>query len=211
MNKSAKRWLVAGIIILAVLLDQIVKIYIKLHFRLGEAHEIFPWFQILFVENDGMAFGIEWFSKYFLTGFRIIFIGVIAYYIHLIIKNSDSRKVRLGYLIAVSFVCAGAIGNIIDCLFYGVCFSESTLFDVATFMPTEGGYAPLFCGKVVDMLYFPLIRNSVGETIFFQPVFNIADSCITVAVLVILFFYSKDLNSSLGRQTAEQKGKNEDK
>lgn len=203
MTNSAKRWLVAGIVILAVVLDQWVKIYIKLNFTLGEIHEILPWFQICFVENDGMAFGIEWFNKIFLTLFRIVFVGILGYYLHRLIVR---QEVRLGYIVIIALILAGALGNIIDCLFYGVCFTESTPWQVATIATDGAGYAPFFYGKVVDMLYFPLIHNSAGETIFFQPVFNIADSCITVAVFVILFFYSKDLNQSLSK-----KEKSEDK
>ena len=95
---------------------------------------------------------------------------------------------------------AGALGNIIDCMFYGVIFSESTIFEAATLFPEGGGYAPLFYGKVVDMLYFPLIHNSAGEVLFFQPVFNIADSAITIAVFLLLLFFRKDLNDSFEKQ-----------
>jgi len=143
-----------------------------------------------------MAFGWEFFDKLFLTIFRIGAVIAIIYYIHLLIK----RKARLSYLLVISLIMAGALGNIIDCMFYGVIFSESTIFEAATLFPEGGGYAPLFYGKVVDMLYFPLIHNSAGEVLFFQPVFNIADSAITIAVFLLLLFFRKDLNDSFEKQ-----------
>ena len=178
MSKVKQSWLVAGIVVLALLIDQASKVYVKTHFELGEAREVFSWFWIAFVENNGMAFGIEWFSKLLLTLFRIIAVGVIGWYIHTIIHKQD---VRAGYLTTIAMVMAGALGNIIDCVFYGKIW----------------GYAGWFHGKVVDMLYFPLIRNAVGECVFFRPVFNIADSFITVAVILIILFYRKDLDASL--------------
>lgn len=180
MTKKQKRWLVAGLVLLALLLDQASKLYIKTHFQLGESREVFSWFWIVFVENNGMAFGIEWFSKLLLTLFRIVAVGVIGWYIHLMISK---QEVRTGYLTTIAMVMAGALGNIIDCVFYGKIW----------------GYAGWFHGKVVDMLYFPLIRNVAGECLFFRPVFNIADSFITVAVVLVLIFYRKDLDNSLNQ------------
>ena len=180
MTKKQKRWLVAGLVLLALLLDQASKLYIKTHFQLGESREVFSWFWIVFVENNGMAFGIEWFSKLLLTLFRIVAVGVICLYIHLMISK---QEVRTGYLTTIAMVMAGALGNIIDCVFYGKIW----------------GYAGWFHGKVVDMLYFPLIRNAAGECLFFRPVFNIADSFITVAVVLVLIFYRKDLDNSLNQ------------
>lgn len=193
MTNKQKGWLVGGLIFVIILLDQFLKIYIKLHFRLGEAIAIFPWWQICFVENDGMAFGIEWFDKMFLTLFRLIAVGLLGWYIHGLIKN----HARVGYLVMIALVTAGALGNILDCMFYGLIFSESSYMSVAQFVPFGDGYAPFFYGKVVDMLYFPMISNSAGEILFFRPVFNIADSAITVAVVLILLFYRKDLNDTL--------------
>ncbi len=201
MDKQKKlTWLVVGFIVLMLLIDQISKFYIKLNFTLGEAIEVFPWFNICFVENDGMAFGIEWFDKFFLTLFRIIVVGVVCWYLHKLIK----QQARTGYILSIAAVTTGAIGNIIDCLFYGLIFSESSRMQVATLFPEGGGYADFFYGKVVDMLYFPLIHNAAGETIFFRPVFNIADSCITVAVFIILLFYTKDLNKTLEKKDTTQ-------
>lgn len=180
MSKVKKSWLVVGIVLLAVLIDQVSKVYIKTHFELGEVREVFSWFWIVFIENNGMAFGIEWFSKLLLTLFRIVAVGMLGWYMHTMIHN---QEVRTGYLVSVAMVIAGALGNIIDCVFYGKIW----------------GYAEWFHGKVVDMLYFPLIKNAAGECLFFRPVFNIADSCITVAILVVLIFYRKDFDESLNQ------------
>lgn len=178
MTKAKQSWLVVAIVLLAVIIDQVSKIYIKTNFELGEAREVFSWFWIVFVENNGMAFGIEWFSKLLLTLFRIVAVGALGWYIHTMIHK---QSVRTGYLTTISLVTAGALGNIIDCVFYGKIW----------------GYAGWFHGKVVDMLYFPLIRNAAGECLFFRPVFNIADSCITVAVILTIIFFRKDLDDSL--------------
>ncbi len=183
---------VSAIIIAAVAIDQAIKLYIRIHYALGESHQITPWFYLCFVENDGMAFGIEWFNKIFLTLFRIAAVGVIGWYIHKLIQSfsaGDSSaegglSAQRSYLVWVALVMAGAIGNIVDCVCYGKLF----------------GYAGWFYGKVVDMFYFPLITNRAGECIFFRPVFNFADSCITVAVIVIILFYRKELNQSLEKK-----------
>ena len=196
MTNRQKGWLMAGIILLIVLLDQAVKVYIKLHFRLGEAVEVFPWWQICFIENDGMAFGIEWFDKMFLTLFRIVAVGLLVWYMVGLIRN----HIRMSYLVMIALVTAGALGNIIDCMSYGLMFSQSSVYEVAHLVPFGEGYAPFFYGKVVDMLYFPLITNSAGEVLFFRPVFNIADSAITVAVILILLFFRKDLNDTLSKE-----------
>lgn len=192
MKKETKlQLLVAGVVLLAVVIDQVLKIYIRTHFALGEAREITSWFYLCFVENNGMAFGIEWFSKLLLTLFRIAAVVVLGWYANRLIfaEKKGLRTVRAGYLTMVSLVIAGAIGNIIDCVCYGRIF----------------GYAGWMYGKVVDMFYFPLIKNGAGECIFFRPVFNFADSCITVAVIAILIWFSKDLNDSLSKpQTSEK-------
>lgn len=180
MSIKKQTWLVSAIVLLALVVDQVSKVYIKTHFELGEAREVFSWFWIAFVENNGMAFGIEWFSKFVLTLFRIVAVGVIGWYIHIMIHK---QQVRTGYLTAIAMVMAGAMGNIIDCVFYGKIW----------------GYADWFHGYVVDMLYFPIVHNAAGECVFFRPVFNIADSFITVAVFLIILFYRKDLDNSLNQ------------
>lgn len=179
-------------IFIVLLIDQVSKFYIKLNFRLGESVEVFSWFQIYFIENNGMAFGMEIVGKLFLTIFRIVAVAGLAYFIHYLIR----KQARDGFVLSVALLLAGAAGNIFDSVFYGVLFSDS-YGHVANFLPAEGGYAPLFYGKVVDMLYFPLIVNSAGETIFFSPVFNIADSAITIAAAIILIFFRKELNEHL--------------
>lgn len=169
------------LVVLMVLLDQVAKVYIKTHFFLGEAHELTSWFWICYVENPGMAFGIEWFDKLALTIFRIIAVGALGWYVHSLLRRPETRT---GYLLTIALVMAGALGNIIDCVFYGPIFGD----------------APWFYGKVVDMLYFPLIHNGAGEVLFFRPVFNIADSCITCAVIAILIWFRKDLDESLTKK-----------
>ena len=170
--------MVAGIIAGALLIDQAIKLYIATHYALGESHEVFSWFWLCYVENNGMAFGIEWFSKLALTLFRLLAVGLLGWYTHTLIYRQHAKT---GYIATIAFIIAGAAGNIIDCVFYGKIW----------------GYAGWFYGKVVDMFYFPLIHNSAGEVIFFRPVFNLADSFITCAVAVLLIFYHRDLNESL--------------
>lgn len=181
------------LIILVLLLDQVSKFYIKMNFAIGEEVEVFSWFKIYFVENNGMAFGMEIIGKLFLTLFRIAAVVVLGLFIYRLIK----RRARTGFILSVSVLLAGAAGNIVDSVFYGAIFSESTPWQVATLFPAEGGYAPLFYGKVVDMFFFPIITNSAGETIFFKYIFNVADSCVTVSVIIILLFFRKELNEAL--------------
>lgn len=180
------------LIFLILFIDQASKIYIKTHFALGDHVNVLSWFQIFFIENNGMAFGMELIGKLFLTSFRIVAVVALAWYIRILIR----KQVRTGYILTISLVLAGAAGNILDSIFYGLLFSDS-YGHIATFLPDGGGYASLFYGKVVDMLYFPIIKNGAGDTIFFSPVFNIADSAISVAVGIILLFYRKELNNSL--------------
>lgn len=190
------------LIILALLIiDQWSKIYIKLHFPIshtdiaGEHNvvEVFSWFKITFIENEGAAFGMKIIGKLFLTLFRIIAIVFLAIFIHKLIK----RNARSGYILAVSILLAGAVGNLLDSIFYGVLFSASTDSSISTFLPAGGGYAPLLYGKVVDMFYFPIIHDSNGDVIFFKWIFNFADSYVNISVFLILLFFRKDLNESL--------------
>lgn len=189
------------LILIVLIIDQASKVFIKLNFELGEYVEVFSWFQIYFIENNGMAFGLEIVDKLFLTLFRIVAVCGLIYFIYRLIK----QKVRTGFILSVSLLLAGATGNIIDSLFYGVLFSESWGM-AATFLPETGGYAPLFHGKVVDMFYFPLIKNDAGQTLFFSPVFNVADTAITTSVAIILLFFRKELNQSLDSKKNATKG-----
>ena len=184
-----------------VLIDQILKIWIKTHFILGEEFQIFDWFIIHFTENNGMAFGLEfggYLGKTLLTLFRIIVVGIGIKYIY------DLKKTRFshGTLIALGLIIGGAIGNIIDSSFYGIIFNES-YNNVARFMPELGGYSSFLHGKVVDMFYFPIMNGHFpnwlpiwgGEHfIFFRPVFNIADAGIFSGIFIIFLFYRKEFN-----------------
>lgn len=184
------------LIILILIIDQTLKIWIKTHMILGQEYKILGnWFIIHFTENNGMAFGMEFWGKYgkiFLTLFRIIAVTGIGWYINRLIKENAPKMV----IISISLIFAGALGNIIDSVFYGVIFDES-FYQIAEFMPKDGGYASLLQGRVVDMLYFPILKGSYPEWfpfwggnrfIFFRPVFNIADSAITIGVAYILIF-----------------------
>lgn len=184
-------------IVCLLIFDQLLKFYVKTTMTIGESHEIFPWFKILFVENPGMAFGLTLGSKYVLTIFRIVFAIFIFYYMWRMVKRGFSQR----YIYIVALILAGAVGNIFDCLFYGLIFSESTSFQVAVLLPDGGGYAPFLMGKVVDMFYFPLFTFPewmpfVGGDVFFGPIFNLADSYITIGVFAIILFFRHSFNES---------------
>ncbi len=199
---SAKnRGLMAIIIILAILLiDQALKIWVKTHFYLGESYQIFSWFQIAFIQNNGMAFGWEIGSKLLLTLMRIVTVGFLIYYISRIYKRPEART---GYLVCLSMIIAGAAGNIIDCMFYGLIFDNPIAPDVAQMFPSDGGYGTFLHGKVVDMIYFPLVSWTwptwvplVGGEyfLFFSPVFNFADAAISVGLIWLIIFYSTQIS-----------------
>lgn len=188
------------VILLVILIDQVLKVWVKMNMFYNESIYIADWFKIYFTENNGMAFGMEIFGKLFLTSFRIVAVSVILYYLFKIIN----KGYKTGYIVCISLIFAGAVGNIIDSMFYGVFFSESTFTSLATFLPEGGGYAPLMYGKVVDMFYFPIIETTWPEWvplyggskfIFFSPVFNFADSAISCGVIALLLFYRKYIGS----------------
>lgn len=199
-NLSRGQWSVI-IIFIVLLIDQCVKIAVKTNMYLGECIDVTGWFKIAFIENNGAAFGMELGSKLFLTIFRIIASGVLGYALWHICRRP---QYSMGFIACVALIEAGAIGNIIDCLFYGLIFNAPIPPEVATLFPEGGGYAPFFYGRVVDMLYFPLFSfywpdwmPIVGGEYFefFRPIFNIADSAICVGVAIILLFYHKQLTN----------------
>lgn len=203
MRKSYKAKGAIGLVLLLLFLDQFIKIWIKTHLQLHESIEVTSWFYLYFTENPGMAFGMEFIGKLFLSIFRIVAVGFIGYYLYQIIRKNLSFR----YIICVTLIFAGAIGNIIDSAFYGMLFSDS-YGKVATFLPEGGGYASFLHGKVVDMFYFPLIKMSFPdwfpiwggeEFIFFRPIFNFADSAICVGVTFLLIFYRHTLVNSLNK------------
>lgn len=186
-------WIVLSSLLLAVVIDQVIKIVVKTTMTLGEGIPVFgDWFQIRFIENNGMAFGMELFGKTFLTSFRIVAVCFLCYLLYKMLK---SAKYPLGLVLCVGLIIAGALGNLIDCLFYGEIFSQSYP-GVASFVPWGEGYSTFMHGHVVDMFYFPLFTwpdwvPLVGGDIFFGPVFNFADSCISCSVFAIFLFYRK--------------------
>lgn len=191
----------ACIIAIVIIIDQILKFWVKTNFYLGEDMEIFPWFHLLFIENNGMAFGMTIGSKLLLTLFRLAAISFLIWYI---VKIYRLRTVPTGYLVCLALIIAGAAGNIFDCVFYGVIFNNPMPPQTATLFPAAGGYAPWLMGKVVDMLYFPLFSFEwpawmpvVGgeEFIFFHPVFNFADAAISVGIFILIIFYHNYIQS----------------
>lgn len=200
MNQKRTSLIIAAVIVGLLIADQALKIWVKTNMLYGEEIEIFSWFKLLFIENNGAAFGMQissngfdW-GKLLLSLFRIVMVGGLGYYIHRLIR----REAPMGILIGLTLILAGALGNILDSAFYGVMFSESTATQVAQF---GGSYAPFMMGKVVDMFYFPLFQweghpqwlsflfDSKGY--FFGPVFNLADAYISVAVVYLIAFQYK--------------------
>lgn len=199
MKKTlSPRWKVGIFIALLLIIDQAVKITVKMNMTINESIPVFGnWFFIHFIENPGAAFGMQLggsYGKLILSLFRLAAIGAIIWYINSLIKKGAPTGVLVGF----ALILAGAMGNMIDSAFYGLIFSESTFYETATAF--QGGYAPFLHGKVVDMLYFPIIDTTwpqwmpwVGGNrfIFFSPIFNIADSYITIAVFYLLIFKHK--------------------
>ena len=206
----------AVLVILAILLiDQAIKIWVKTSMTLHENIHITDWFYIAFIENNGMAFGMQLGSKIVLSLFRVVAIALLGYYIYQEVK----RQAKTGYVFLLSMVLAGAAGNLIDCMFYGLVFNASSPYYLSYFVPFGTGYAPFLMGKVVDMFYFPLIETDwpqwvpfVGgdHFIFFSPVFNFADACISVSVVLLLLFYRKEISSiSLSKTVGQQEEQQE--
>lgn len=196
LKKKHIPWIIVSLVLLA---DQILKIWIKTTMHLGQEIHVFGnWFILHFTENNGMAFGMEFAGengKIILSIFRIIAVGFIIWYLYRLVKKNENT----GLIVCISFILAGAMGNIIDSAFYGMIFTDS-LWRIAEIFPAEGGYASFLHGKVVDMFYFPILQGNypdwvpykAGESfIFFRPVFNLADSSITVGVFILLIFQRK--------------------
>ena len=194
------------IILLSILIvDQVSKILVKTNMTLHESIEIFSWFKIMFIENNGMAYGMELGSKLLLSLMRFVLIAILVQYVLRELRNNS----RWGYIVCLVMIVAGAVGKMIDGMFYGVVFDASTPYTVSTFVEPGDGYSSFLYGKVVDMLYFPIIDTVLpdwvpfygGEPyVFFSPVFNIADSSISVAVALLLLFYRKECSElSLSR------------
>ena len=186
------------IVVAILLIDQAIKIWVKTSMSLHESIHVFDWFYIAFIENNGMAFGMQLGSKIVLSLFRVVAIGALGYYIWKQVK----KGARTGYIVCLSMVLAGAVGNLIDCMFYGLMFNESSPYYVSYFVPFGTGYAPFLMGKVVDMFYFPLIETEwpmwmpfVGgdHFVFFSPVFNFADASISVSVVLLILFYREEI------------------
>lgn len=213
-NKTVMTRTIKSLIIIFVILitDQVLKIWVKTTMSIGDEFVVFKdWFILHFVENNGMAFGFEFageYGKMFLSIFRIIAVIAIGWYLF---KLAKRKEIPFGFIASMSLIFAGAIGNIIDSLFYGMIF-EHSYGQVSTIFPEGGGYETFLHGKVVDMFYFPLINGHYpgwipyfggNEFIFFRPVFNIADSAITTGIFSILIFYRKFFNKIEKKENKE--------
>ena len=193
------RWAWYTLLVLVLLvIDQIIKIEVKTGMSLHESIRVTDWFYISFIENNGMAYGMSFIPKTLLTIFRIVAVGFLTYYMSLVMKRGG----RTSFLVCLSLVLAGAAGNIIDCLFYGLIFSESTLYNISQFVPFGEGYTSLLNGRVVDMFYFPIFSLTWPEWMpliggkdytFFSAIFNFADACISVGMVLLILFFRKDL------------------
>ena len=195
--------------VLLLVIDQVIKILVKTNMAIGESiHVCGNWFQLLFIENNGMAYGMEIGSKIALSLFRIVAICWLTWYI----IRQVRQDAKTGYIVCMVMVLAGAAGNLIDCMFYGLIFNGASESYVSYFVPFGQGYAPFLMGKVVDMFYFPLIVTHYPswvpvwggqEFIFFSPVFNFADASISVGVALLLLFYREELSKITLRQESK--------
>ena len=192
----------AGISLAAIIIDQIIKIWVKTNMSMHEVIDVTPWFKILFTETRGMAFGLELLDKLFLTSFRIFAVAFLIY----IIGKQIRQGIDYLFLVCLSLILAGAMGNILDCLFYGMVFNNPPAPLVAEFVPWGTGYDTIFYGRVVDMFYFPLVEwNWPGwlpffggeHFIFFSPIFNFADACISCGVIMVVLFCRNQMQALL--------------
>ncbi|MCD8282247.1 MAG: lipoprotein signal peptidase [Prevotella sp.] len=197
-----------------------MKILVKTNMRLGAGIRITSWFYITFIENNGMAYGMSFICKPLLTLFRVAAVAVIGYYMYKVVRRGNYNA---GYVVCLAMIIAGAAGNIFDCLFYGQIFTVSTTWFVSELVPFGEGYAPLLQGRVVDMFYFPIINTTLPDWlphfggqhfVFFSPVFNFADACISVGVVLVIIFYRRQLeniSAVLARTTRREDKENEEK
>ena len=197
VNRKTQVIICSLIIVGSLVIDQIIKIAVKTGMYLHQSIRVTDWFYILFTENRGMAFGMELMDKYLLTSFRIVAVAVLLWYLVRVIRRGNES---IWFLVCLSLILAGAAGNIIDCLFYGMIFNNPPAPMVADFVPWGMGYDGLMQGRVVDMFYFPLVEWDWPSWlplwggqhfIFFSPIFNFADSCISVGVIALLLFHHK--------------------
>jgi len=203
ISRKQQGLLATAIVLCVLILDQLIKVWVKTHMYLGESIHVFDWFQLHFIENNGMAFGWELGGKYFLTAFRLVVVTAIGFY--------TWRRIREGIstflIVCLALIIAGAAGNIIDCLFYGLIFNNPTPPQVAQFVPWGLGYSSLMLGRVVDMFYFPLVEWDMPTTwtwlnnvsflpkagehcVFFSPIFNLADAAISCSIILLLLSYA---------------------
>jgi len=198
----------ALIVVVVLLVDQILKVWIKTHMSIGDEFAVLGrWFIIHFVENNGMAFGFEFggeYGKIFLSLFRVVAVFGIGYYILKLVK----KDIPMGFIACASLIFAGAIGNIIDSAVYGLIFSDS-YGQVASLFPPGGGYATFLHGRVVDMFYFPILSGNYPNWLpflggsdfqFFRPVFNVADSSISIGIFAIIIFYRKEFSELTSKE-----------
>mgnify|MGYP001775154515 FL=1 len=191
--------IVLALTVVLLVIDQWIKISVKTGICLHESIKVTDWFYISFIENNGMAFGMTMINKLVLSIFRIVAIVALGWYL----ARQLRRRVRMLWLVCLTLVFAGAVGNLVDCMFYGLIFNASSPYYVSYFVPFGHGYAPFLMGKVVDMFYFPIIVTTWpewvpffggDEFVFFSPVFNFADSCVSVGVIMVLLFCRRELS-----------------
>lgn len=210
---KSRLWIVFLVIWGIIIVDQVMKIWVKTSFYMGEDLPITSWWHLKFIENNGMAFGLELWNKFVLTFGRIL---AVALFIWFVFKVSKASNLRLGFFVAVALITAGAAGNIFDCVFYGKLFNDPMPPEIAVAFPEGGGYAGWFEGRVVDMMYFPFFdfywpewMPGIGGTYFefFQYIFNVADASICVGVALLIFFYSSDASKAfnfLGKKNKDK-------
>lgn len=213
-NKKVKTgWLVTAMVVILLIIDQIIKLYIKTHFCLGESVRVTDWFYIEFVENNGMAWGMSFIGKFWLSLLRLVAICVLFWYLRRIIQRRTHRKL---YIYLVALVLTGAIGNMLDSIFYGLIFTASSTEYVSYMVPFGTGYAGVLMGKVVDMFRFPFFSYTWPDWVpffggqhgtFFDPVFNFADSCVSVGVISLLLFCREELEQLGGGKKKNEQEK----